>query len=118
MKGFEDVLRRRVGIRVRIPAGKVVRIRSGGRIALVLRRCGGGAGKLGFVGFTRRRWMGFLVASVVVGTNETMQPRAAHECRFGVPVLLYIRLCGATALETPRPKGPSLLQRLCKIRGI
>ena len=52
MKEFEDVLRR-VGIRVCIPAGKVVRM-SWGRMALVLRWCGGDAEKLGFVGFTRR----------------------------------------------------------------
>jgi hypothetical protein len=50
------------------------------------RRCGG-AGNLGFVGFTRRHWMGLLVAPVVVGTKETTQPRVAHECRSDVPVL-------------------------------
>jgi hypothetical protein len=42
-KGFEDVLRR-VGIRVRIPR-KVVRMRSWGRIALVL-GAAWGAGKM------------------------------------------------------------------------
>ena len=67
MKEFEDVLRR-VGIRVCIPAGKVVRM-SWGRMALVLRWCGGDAEKLGFVGFTRRGWMGLLVAPVVVGCS-------------------------------------------------
>jgi len=41
----EDVLKRRVGTRVHIPAGKVVRMRSWGRITLVL----GGANSSGLL---------------------------------------------------------------------
>jgi len=32
MRGMEDVLKRRVGIRVRVPAGKVVQMRSWRRL--------------------------------------------------------------------------------------
>ena len=46
---------------------------SNGKDKQICRRCGGGDGKLGFVGFTRRR-MRFLV----VGNKETMRPRATE----------------------------------------
>jgi len=96
-KGAGDALRKRVGIRVRISAGKVVRMEGQARCC---RRYGGSAGKLGFVGFTRRQWMRLLVTPVVVGTKETTQPRAGHQRRICVPTSPYVHTppCGATAL--------------------
>ena len=53
MKGVENILRSRVGIRVRIPP-----------------RRRGDLGKLGFVRFARRCRTGFLVAPIVFGTKK------------------------------------------------
>jgi len=90
--GEGDILRGNKGIRGRsdhIPAEKVVRMKSSERMVRCM-RCGGSAGKLRFVGFTRH-WMWLLVGTVVVGTKETTRPKAAHECRF-IPIFPNIHL--------------------------
>jgi len=89
--GEGDVLCGNEGIRGHsdhILAEKVVRMKSSERMVRCM-RCGGSAGKLGFIGFTRR-WMWLLVGTVVVGTKETTRPKDAHECRFFPNIHLHV----------------------------